>query len=467
MSLRAGDTCRVLCLGESTTALGGKHSYPRQLEAILNEKSPEVKFAVVNRGLPGVDTDHILAELRQNLDAYRPHVVVTMMGINDEGHELMPAPNATREAFSFLPSLRVFRLFGLFRRRLAGGGRPALDGRPGRDPSVAPPDPRIPRDAARQGDKGNPPDLSLLDRHVRKFKSIAEGDIIPPALHTHPDQDKSYVERGWYYAGQGDHVRAEEIMRSGIERNPSNDVLYAELGWMFMTRGEYERAERMFREATRIRPEQCVLFSELSALYMQRGKNQKAENLLKEAVDLSPGIADSYLQLGWLYIERKQYEQAERIIRQAIGLDPVLQYRAHAALVRCYQAWGKPQLARAAQNRADEIGALLENPKTRRNYRELWRVVRERGIRLVCVEYPMRSAERLREMLASHNDVGIVDNRQVFGEAVMEKGHAEYFYDMFAGDFGHCTPQGNRLLASNVADAVLQACSEGADGERL
>lgn len=463
MSLRADDTRRVLCLGESTTAVGGKHSYPRQLEAILNENSPEVEFAVVNRGVPGVDTDHILSELRQNLDTYRPHVVVTMMGINDEGHELVFAPSATRRTFPLLPSLRVFRLFGVLRRRL-GGGRPPVDGGAGRAPSVASPDFQMPRNAARQVDKGNPPGLSLLDRHAPKLKSIAEGNAVPPALDAHPDREKAYVELGWYRASQGDYIQAEEIMRNGIERSPSNDVLYAELGWMFMVKGEYARAEGMFRKAARIRPEQCVLFGELSSFYVRRGEHQKAENLLQEAVNLSPMIADSYLQLGWFYMERKQYEQAELAIRQATGLGPVLQYRAHAALARCYEAWGRPQSARAAQNKADEIGALLENPRTRCNYRELRRTVCERGIRLVCVGYPMRSAERLREMLAPCDDVIIVDNRQVFREAVKKEGHAEYFCDLFAGDFGHCTPRGNHLLARNVANAVLRACSGGARG---
>jgi len=27
---------------------------------------------------------------------------------------------------------------------------------------------------------------------------------------------------------------------------------------------------------------------------------------------------------------------------------------------------------------------------------------------------------------------------------------------MFGGDFGHCTPKGNRLLATNIADVILK-----------
>jgi len=49
-----------------------------------------------------------------------------------------------------------------------------------------------------------------------------------------------------------------------------------------------------------------------------------------------------------------------------------------------------------------------------------------------------------------------VDNEQVFKEAVKKAGYKEYFKDMFAGDFGHCTQKGNELLAQNIADVILK-----------
>ena len=41
---------RILCLGESTTALGGQDAYPVQLERILNEKASQGRrFLVFNK----------------------------------------------------------------------------------------------------------------------------------------------------------------------------------------------------------------------------------------------------------------------------------------------------------------------------------------------------------------------------------------------------------------------------------
>src|SRR5262249_34442654 len=82
-SLAEGRPYRVLCIGESTTALGGEEAYPHQLEQILNQQAGRNLVSVVNRGVPAVNTDYILGTIPALLARYRPDVVVAMMGIND------------------------------------------------------------------------------------------------------------------------------------------------------------------------------------------------------------------------------------------------------------------------------------------------------------------------------------------------------------------------------------------------
>lgn len=59
-------------------------------------------------------------------------------------------------------------------------------------------------------------------------------------------------------------------------------------------------------------------------------------------------------------------------------------------------------------------------------------------------------------MFSKDRDVVFVDNNSIFRRAVKKKGYAEYFTDMFAGDFGHCTRKGNELLARNIAEVILR-----------
>jgi hypothetical protein len=90
------------------------------------------------------------------------------------------------------------------------------------------------------------------------------------------------------------------------------------------------------------------------------------------------------------------------------------------------------------------------------NYRKLKAILDKRGIRLVCAQYPMRSVEPLKRIFEGERGVIFVDNDHLFKEAVTQGGYREYFLDMFAGDFGHCTLQGNKLLAGNIANAILK-----------
>ena len=83
ISLRRKNAFVILCLGESTTAAGGKSSYPRQLEEELNQMDIGIQFSVINKGQPACDTTEILARLEENLERYHPDMVITMMGIND------------------------------------------------------------------------------------------------------------------------------------------------------------------------------------------------------------------------------------------------------------------------------------------------------------------------------------------------------------------------------------------------
>ena len=73
----------VLCVGESTTAWGGKNSWPSQLQRILNNTQHQVTFHIINKGIPATDTNEILKQLPSHIMKYKPDIVLAMVGIND------------------------------------------------------------------------------------------------------------------------------------------------------------------------------------------------------------------------------------------------------------------------------------------------------------------------------------------------------------------------------------------------
>ena len=77
--IRGEGDLTVLCIGESTTAMGGPESWPALLEEALRERLPSRHVAVVNRGVPGVDSSVLLAQLDTNLDRFHPDVVAAIV----------------------------------------------------------------------------------------------------------------------------------------------------------------------------------------------------------------------------------------------------------------------------------------------------------------------------------------------------------------------------------------------------
>lgn len=78
---KAPNTITILCLGESTT----DNQWPPILQKILNRKSKNKKFNVIDEGIGATNTRKIAERISDNLINYNPDVVIMMMGINDAG----------------------------------------------------------------------------------------------------------------------------------------------------------------------------------------------------------------------------------------------------------------------------------------------------------------------------------------------------------------------------------------------
>ncbi len=75
------NTITILCLGESTT----DGQWPPVLQKILDEKSKNKKFNVVDEGVVGTNTKKISEKIVDFLLKYNPDIVISMIGINDGG----------------------------------------------------------------------------------------------------------------------------------------------------------------------------------------------------------------------------------------------------------------------------------------------------------------------------------------------------------------------------------------------
>ncbi|MFH0801289.1 MAG: hypothetical protein V2A78_02745 [bacterium] len=102
-----------------------------------------------------------------------------------------------------------------------------------------------------------------------------------------------------------------------------------------------------------------------------------------------------------------------------------------------------------------QAGDRMNYDLLRQNYRRMKGILDARKIKLCCMQYPGRNIADLISMFDSPGVI-FVDNEWIFKEALKKGRFEDYFMDSFAGDFGHCTPLGNRLIAGNMADVILK-----------
>ncbi|MFH1338382.1 MAG: tetratricopeptide repeat protein [Candidatus Omnitrophota bacterium] len=467
LALKNKKTYRILCLGESTTASGG---YPRMVEEILNRQDIESKFSVINKGIIGTDTGAIVSQLEDNLNKYNPDMVITMMGVNDNPETVSYEDSPGEKSTPVLKSFRMFKLARLLGKHIANKAQDTGSAAPqkrkedisGRiSPSARSGEPGEQEEAFRERTAAEPEEkrvcVELARRLGREGKYNKAEAMFKKAIDMSPEDEGVYIELGWWQKHQGKYDEAEKILKKALRINPESELAHIELGWCYKVQEEYDKAGQIFKKALEINPENDKTYVNLGICYLKQGKHGEAVETFKKAIEINQRNIEAYVELGRYYRSQRAYDKAEEIYKKAVNINPESN-EICGALAHCYQEWGRPELAEKYFKKANSLRSEYYNPATRRNYQKLKEILTKRGVKPVCVQYPVRSIEPLKSMFVDREGVIFVDNEGIFKEAIKLSSYEEYFTDMFGGDFGHCTPKGNRLLAGNIANVILEEC---------
>ncbi|MDD5130006.1 MAG: tetratricopeptide repeat protein [Candidatus Omnitrophica bacterium] len=424
-SIKQKGAYRILCLGESTT----QNQYPPFLEEILNQRNIGIHFSVIDKGLRGTNTPTILNNLESYLAQYHPDMVVAMMGINDRGDYIPLETSIDSKHPPFLKSLQTYKLARLLWLHIMNKAREAgLCCR-------------------------NNPAGTKYEKYSMEF--IPAEKLLKDFIKHNPQNDNAYAGLGWLYRNEGKFIQAEILFKRALELNPQNDSAYAGLGWLYRDQQKYSLAEIALKKAAELNPKNDNVYTELGWLYRSQGKYFQAEEAFGKALELNPGNTTACLVLGWSYKNQDKNTQAEVLFKRALERNPENAY-VYGALLSFYEQIGKPELAKEYARKANALRLNYYHPIIVHNYRRLKEILSRQKIKLVCVQYPVRSVEPLKKIFPDDKGVIFVDNEKIFKEALQKSGYKEYFRDMFAGDFGHCTEKGNRLLAENIACTILK-----------
>jgi Flp pilus assembly protein TadD len=497
-SIKQKGAYRILCLGESTTY----KEYPHLLDLVLNQRNIGVRFSVIDKGRPGTNTLAILSRVESYVAEYHPDMVIAMIGINDKRISYYQ-DSAASDAWlfrycrtyrlvkilciHFLKKIKREDIYGLsesdpsrkamledaeavseksiFLNKTSAGIITKLDSRdnkekPGSQSSylnggrISKAEASL-KKAIELDPKNDKTYVELGRLYRNQGNSFQAGNLFKKALALNPKNDDAYVELGGIYRFLDKFSEAEDLLRKALELNPKNDQAFAGLGWLYQMKGDRPQSEDFFKKAIEINPKNDAAYAKLGAGYRRQGRFSQAEDSLKTAIEINPRDVFPFFELGGLYRDQGKFPEAESLFKKAMELDPG-NTRTLTAMASLYEEMGKPDLSKAYAEKAKQLGSDNLLAVTVSNYRKLKDILDRKRIRLVCVQYPMRNMEPLKEIFEKDKGVIFVDNERVFKEAVRKGSYKEYFRDMFGGDFGHCTPKGNMLLAQNIADVILR-----------
>jgi len=412
--IKDSQTYKILCLGESSTALGGKYSYPNQLEKILNEKRPDVKFKIINKGIPGVTSSYILSKLDGYLIQYKPDMVVVMMGINDFADDR----EEFRESYDvklkdFFSDMRIYKLYKLLKGSI-----------------------------------------------VKKFK-IGESKkftkkqefMYKRILEDVSEEFGPFYETGWGLMAEEKFGEAEKLFRKVWQDFPDDVNAYINLALCLNFAGNVGEAETILKQGLIKFPANSNVHYTLGQIYIFHKRWKEAVEVLVQAKSLDSGNNDINMALGWSYLKNGESLKAENLYKSNASF-----YKSHdfyKAMKLYYEMQNDQPMADRYLKESQKAKVGTYNPITKFNYNILKEKVLKSSIKLVCVQYPRREARLLKKLLNNDKNITYIDNESIFDTAVKSEGYEAIFMNNFAGDFGHCTPEGNRLLAQNIAEAIL------------
>ncbi|MFH0753816.1 MAG: tetratricopeptide repeat protein [Candidatus Omnitrophota bacterium] len=391
--------------------------------------------------MPGTNTNVIAALLEQKIDKYRPDLVITMMGVNDNGGHLPYTVDSMSGVERFWDSFRAYKLLRLvgmhITARIKGVPLPLR-----RDNGLV--------------KKGHPAgawdEAHAQDEQMSFLKREKE---CRDAIALNPGDDQAYVRLGVVLKEREALAASEKAFQRAIEINPQGDVAYAELGWLYGAHSRMPEAIAAFKRSTEINSGNTRVWDALAAAYQSTHQYALAEAAYQKELEIVPQEDESFGNMGMFYLRQGAAIKAEAIFEKAIEIHPD-DDRAYARLALLYCEMGKDDLCREYTRKTKEMSGDVYGPMTRNNYQKVKQVLLQKKVGWICVQYPTLSVASLQEVVGSGEGIVFVDNERLFKVAVQREGYTQYFIDTMGGTWGHCTDAGNKLLAKNIANVIKE-----------
>lgn len=421
LAVKEKGSFKILCLGGSTTAMGiskdlsdEEAAYPAFLEKELNKSKIRIKFKVINEGVCSVNSSYILSNLEKNIEKYKPDMIVTMIGLNDGFFppELYNESLKTKIVM-FFKGARIYKLFRLVW-------------------------------------------ASITNQSYSRFKNVPEKNIIEAKIsNDKPKGAYDLLNEAIVLLNEERPFLAETLIKEAIQKRPNNADLYVWLGECYFGQKDFDKAESAIKKAISIDPTSSDTLNRLALCYFKQDRYKDAERIYLQVIDKDPFFRDAYGELMTNYKSIGDLEGIRKLCEKIESLD-TKEYYLYGVLASGYRELGEISKVEKYYKKSNELRSEYYKPLTRHNYLKIKETVDKHGLKLVCVQYPVRQLESLKKLLFPNKGIIFVDNEKIFKDALRNGEYSDYFGDYVGGEFGHATVKGNKLLAENIANTILK-----------
>jgi len=391
------DSITILCLGEYTT----DGTWPPILQQILNKKSNK-RFNIIDAGKYGCNTNDILEKVSNIIIDNKIDVIISMMGINDYDINTIKIRHY---------KLKIVKLYYLLKKHLI---------------------------VNLLADDINKTETSLKKcRVLLNSKKNSEALAILKNLNDINLSGKQIIDKYYIFINillslNNGHINSNNYTEIKKYINIINSIKNNSMLDIYIKLLIYEKNIDGLEE----------LFSN--------------DNLKKYLQSYFDPIMCSLKDLENLGLNNI-IERINLAIYNSIdnkNLDTKIRSIGYIAL----NSFIKQEHRKANNLFYSQTNLLIQNinKQTAINYIKLSKICNHNNIKLIAMQYPVRSIKPLQEMLKNQNNITFISNENNFKQALQRYKLEDIFVDRFAGDFGHCTDLGNTLIAENVAETILK-----------
>src|SRR3990172_4746606 len=158
---------------------------------------------------------------------------------------------------------------------------------------------------------------------MKNSGGLAEAiDNLLLAIETRKDAPDFYIILSSLYEEKKELLKAEEILKKGIQVSQSAQLHYS-LGVLYEKTGRFDESVREMRMVIQLDSDNADAMNFIGYTFADKGINlEEAEALIKQALGLRPGNGYMLDSLGWLYFRQNKTEQAIKHLKEAAAVLP-------------------------------------------------------------------------------------------------------------------------------------------------